>query len=82
MSNIPESAEVMCPYYRAMDETYKKDAKKYKAYVTCEGIENAAFTTIRFPNKIERDKFMEKRCNCFPNDCAIAKLIERKYEGL
>lgn len=62
-------SEIKCPFFTS--ETDKS--------LSCEGSEINVVNTMRFPNCVEKLKYIEKHCVHYPNECHISKAAEKKY---
>lgn len=68
MPNSSANANAKCPYY--LNETEQS--------ITCEGIAKGTKNVIRFANKGSKGKYQERNCNCYPNGCTLAKVLNDK----
>lgn len=60
---------VKCPYY----------LKHGKFYIDCEGIERSSKTSVGFSTYKEKEQYMIRNCNHYPNLCPIAEMLDKKY---
>lgn len=75
-SDFKLETAVQCPFF-----VIAKAAQGATGYgITCEGIDTAQFNTTRFDSKLKREKFMERNCMNYPNNCPIAEAINLKYK--
>ncbi len=59
-----------CPYFR----------KEERIVICCEGIEPETVLRQVFPNKDDLRAFRKRNCDCYPNDCPIARELDKKWD--
>lgn len=68
MSVEYEDIMTKCPYY----------LRTSKYSVTCEGVIDGTKTVTKFDEIKQRQMFQKRECFRYPNDCPIAKEIDRR----
>lgn len=58
-----------CPYYD----------RETKRAITCEGIVDGGYNIMKFPSLYSKSKFVHDNCMKYPNECSIAKYLDKKY---
>lgn len=59
----------VCPYYQ----------RESQYTISCEGLVEGADAVQRFTKEEDKEKYQQKECYRYPNDCPIARLLDRRY---
>ena len=60
----------VCPYYQ----------RESQYTISCEGLIGETDTVQRFTKEKSKENYQQKECYRYPNECPIAKMLDRRYK--
>lgn len=75
--------DTVCPFYKALHATTKKEKERILKTIACEGLCDAKFIKLSFGTEKKRNVHAKHYCDTFNyKECPIAQtLIKAKYGG-